>query len=479
MGQSDLHGRLARWALKLQGFNFTIRHRKGSQNIVLDSLSRMYAENNEGIEILNIDSVFANEIENSVEIDLSSEEFKSPEYLSLISKLENKLKYLPDIKIEGGFVYKRLEHATGDEVQEQMSWKLWVPSSLTKDLIVRAHDHPLSAHGGVEKTLKRLKTFFFWPKMSKQVSEYVLNCDICKQIKAPNKTLRPPMGQQTPSVRIFQKLYLDLLGPYPRSSSGNIGIIIVLDHLSKFHFLEPIKKFTSNIIVEFLEKRIFHIFGVPESITTDNGVQFKSNLFENFLKSYDVFHNFTAFYSPQANASERVNRSVIAAIRAYIKPSQKNWDENLSAISCAMRSSAHVSTGFSPYFLLFGQNMLLNGNSYKLLRQLQLLEDPYTNLKTCEKLELVRQKAQENIRKSYEKNVKTYNLRTRPISFEPGQIVFRRNFAQSKAVDHFNSKLANKFVKAKVIAKHGSCYYELEDMSGKNIGKFHAKDIRI
>lgn len=82
--------------------------------------------------------------------------------------------------------------------------------------------------------------------------------------------------------------------------------------------MEPIKKFTSNVIVEFIEKRIFHIFGVPESITTDNGVQFKSMA---FLKSYGVFHNLTAIYSPQANASERVNRSVLAAIRSYVKPS--------------------------------------------------------------------------------------------------------------------------------------------------------------
>lgn len=478
MSQSDLHGRLARWALKLQGFSFTIRHRKGSQNIVPDSLSRMYAENNEGIELCNMEGIFANAIEDSVEIDLNSPEFESREYLSLLTKLRNKLGYLPDIKIENGFIYKRVEYATGDEVQEQMSWKLWVPATMTHDLITRAHDHPLAAHGGVGKTLRRLKTFFFWPKMTKQVSEYVLSCDICKQTKATNKTLRPPMGLPSTSVRVFQRLYLDLLGPYPRSSSGNIGIVIVLDHLSKFHFLEPIKKFTANIIVEFLEKRIFHIFGVPESITTDNGVQFKSNVFKNFLNSYNVFHNLTAIYSPQANASERVNRSVIAAIRAYVRPSQRDWDENLSSISCALRSSVHTSTGYSPYFLLFGQNMLLNGNSYKLLRQLQLLEDPETVLKLDEKLELIRQKAQQNIRRAYERNVRSYNLRTRPVTYEPGQVVYRRNFAQSRAKDHFNSKLANQFEKAKIIARHGNCYYELQDMSGKNIGKLHAKDIR-
>lgn len=169
---------------------------------------------------------------------------------------------------------------------------------------------------------------------------------------------------------------------------------------------------------------------------------------------------------------------MLAAIRAYVKPTQKDWDESLSAISCALRSSVHASTGFSPYYILFGQNMLLNGKSYNLLRQLALLEEPDIEIRKDENLELIRQSAQKNIRKAYEKNVKTYNLRSRPVNFNIGQVVYRRNFAQSKAIDHFNSKLANQFEKAKIVAKRGLNCYKLQDMSGKDIGIFHAKDIR-
>ena len=41
-----------------------------------------------------------------------------------------------------------------------------------------------------------------------------------------------------------------------------------------------------------------------------------------------------------------------------------------------------------------------------------------------------------------------------------------------------NFKPSNQFEKAKIVKKIGSCYYELEDMNGKVLGKFHAKDIK-
>ena len=61
---------------------------------------------------------------------------------------------------------------------------------------------------------------------------------------------------------------------------------------------------------------MFHLFGVPESILSDNGDQSKE--FKAKLTQYGVRHVYTAFHSPQANSSERANRSILAAIRSYV-----------------------------------------------------------------------------------------------------------------------------------------------------------------
>jgi len=122
------------------------------------------------------------------------------------------------------------------------------------------------------------------------------------------------MGKASESARAFQKLYIDFLGPYPRSRSGNIGIFIVLDHYRKFVFLKAVKRLSAEVVVKYMQQELFHVFGVPETIMSDNGSQFKSEAFQKFLREYKVSHTLTPVYSPQSNALERVNCSVIAAI---------------------------------------------------------------------------------------------------------------------------------------------------------------------
>jgi len=75
----------------------------------------------------------------------------------------------------------------------------------------------------------------------------------------------------------------------------------------KFNFLHLLKKFTPNKICDFLQNQVFFAFGVPEVILIDNGSQFHFSLFQAFLTRLGVSHKCTAIYSPQANASKRLN----------------------------------------------------------------------------------------------------------------------------------------------------------------------------
>lgn len=462
MKQADLTGRLARWVFKLQPYKFTISHRKGKDHIVPDVLSRIYNDDVSSIETVE------------PEIDLNSPHFEDRDYELLKTKIKGNMSKYPDIKIVEKYIYIRTEHYSGTPEQEALTWKLWIPEKLRSSLITRFHNSPLASHGGMGKTLELIRRHFYWPGMVTDVRDYIHSCETCKT----NYIIKPEMGKLVPSIRPFQKLFVDILGPYPRSKNGFIGIFIVLDHLTKYHWLCPLKKFSSTPMQEFLLRNIFHAYGVPELIVSDNGSQFKANEFNSFLTKFGIKHVYTALYSPQANASERVNRSIIASIRAYLKSDQRLWDENLSYISCALRNAIHQSIQCSPYFATFGFNMITHGDTYELLKNLNMLDEPNAVIPREDQLKLIRQQLKTNIEKSYNINRERYNLRTRSIVYTAGQVVYRRNFAQSSAEKKFNAKLAPLFLPAKVRKKVGNVYYELEDLDGKFMGTYHAKDMR-
>lgn len=255
-------------------------------------------------------------------------------------------------------------------------------------------------------------------------------------------------------------------------------MFILLDQLTKFVLLEPVRSSKVPGIISYLKDRVFSTFGVPETLLSDNGQEFMSKDFKLFLESFGISLLPTPKHSPQANSSERVNRSIIEAIRCYIKDHSER-DENISEITSALRSAIHSTINTSPYEALFGQPMVQHGKDYELLRKLDALNQSDVHLiSKSDKLQIVHDHLKQRILDAHEKSARTYNTRKRDLTFKEDDEVFCRTFPQSCFRTGFVAKFAPKFQKARVLKVLGRNRYELANQQGKTMGIYHSKDIK-
>lgn len=455
----DPIGRLARWTCRLSSFKFKIIHRKGSLNVVADFLSRHIS----AIEVK----------------DLIPDDW----YSKMLVRVEEQPERYPDFKMENNALYKHFS-AKHDLESNCTNWKLVVPTPNRKELLKESHDSPTAAHLGVSKTHARVFQHYYWPGMRKDIYHYVKTCQRCGAHKASCQARPGMMGRFKNISYPFQCISLDLMGPFPRSKRGNTQLLVVTDWFTKFVLVQPLPKATSKNVIKFLENQVFLIFGVPQYLMCDNGVQFTSHEFKQFIKSYQISNVwYNARYHPQVNPTERVNKVLGSAIASYIEDDHRLWDVNIFKIAQAIRTAEHDVTGFTPAFLTFGRNVPLTGAFYGQNPNVdpQAISVPDTERwqQDLTKLPPLYKDIETRLRKAYDTNAQRYNLRRRPLKFAVGDKVWRKNFILSDASKNFSRKLAPKYVPCIVKRVKGTgLVYDLVDLDRKPVGEYHIQDLK-
>lgn len=445
----DPAGRLARWALRLQPYKFTLIHRKGTLNVVPDFLSRCIAT-----------------------LDLNTDDFAGDvEYEDLLENITNDPHLFPKYRITDNKIFKDVSIR-----KRNSEWKVFVPSQLRCKVLEDKHDSLLAAHQGYSRTLARIKQLYYWPKLYQDVKQYVRRCEVCKSCKPVNQSLKAKMGQPKLPNAPWRTISVDLMGPFPRSRDGCTFLLVIVDVFSKFTLMKPLRNSSTSLICKFIEDSCFLIFGVAETIIHDNGPQFRSKEWKSFCGNYNASHYNNAIYHSQNNPVERYNRTIGAAIRCYIDKNHKTWDKNIKQISCAICTAVNSSTKYTPYYLNFGYEMVTTGLDYKTKDVLDSLKD--TNEPVTDTLEKSRKNAVKNMEAAYIRYAKPYNLRARNFSLKEGDKVWRRVFSQSNAAKSFCEKFAMRFQKGVVKEKLGVNCYKIVDENGKEVGVFNAKDLQ-
>ena len=308
------NSRLFKWSVTLSAYNFKVVHRPGSENVVADCLSR-------------------NPIIAPIELNLIRERQHELVSLSLRKPV-----------IINGLVHVRFRGLA----------RIVVPQSLVGDLLKEFHDD--QNHPGIEKTTHAIAQRFWWPTRREDIARHINSCHVCQVTKAPHESMARPLHPITTPDLPNKVWAMDFITMGSAANSTACKhILTTVDLHSRHVWAVAVRTQTAEATISALSNLIDAI-GKPEAILTDNGTNFTSNRFKNFLAKHQIKHLLTPPHRSQANGlCERTNRTIIDGLRTAkeVNPNLK-WSSLLRKVVASINTQVHHVTRFTPRFIHFG-----------------------------------------------------------------------------------------------------------------------------
>ena len=231
-----------------------------------------------------------------------------------------------------------------------------VPHSLQGQLLQKCHEE--GQHRGGNNTFESYIKRFYSPGAAAEAALVVKLCHKCQRDQ-PAPTGQKHVAASSEVGEPFQKWSIDFVGPLPTSAQGNTYILTAKDYFTRWMEAFPTANMSAATVAQTLEREIFSRYGLPEQIHSDQGTQFTSKMMAEVYSLLGINGTHTPAYNPKSNPVERSHRDLGKLLRACVDDHPQDWELYLPDCLLSMRVTKNRSTGFSPFFMVYGREASL------------------------------------------------------------------------------------------------------------------------
>ena len=214
-------------------------------------------------------------------------------------------------------------------------------------------------------------------------------------------------------------------------------------------------------------KNIVTRFGVPDTLISDNGLQFNSRAFRNFCRGLGIINRYSTSAYPQSNGQAKaINKTILNGTKRRLDGAKGNWAEELPNVLWAYRTTPHRSTGKTPFSLTYGAEAVIIAKVNLCSARIDGFNPVQNEMMMVERLDLLeeyREAAVIRLAEYQQKLAQRYNRDVNAREFDAGDLVLRRAVGNMR--DTNTGKLALTWEGPyRVTSIAGAGAYYLEDL---------------
>lgn len=139
----------------------------------------------------------------------------------------------------------------------------------------------------------------------------------------------------------FERIAIDIAGPFPKTNNGFVYILVIADYFTKFTEIFPLRDIEAETVANTIFRGWIKSYGCPQELHSDQGVQFESRLFKELCKMLQINKTRTTAYPQSDGMIERLNRTVKDVLSKYISVHQNDWEKFVDGVVFAYNSTVH------------------------------------------------------------------------------------------------------------------------------------------